>query len=116
MYDVLLSNATVITMDERRRVLDNGAVGIENGRIAFVGTSEEAESLEVKEVIDCKNHVVMPGFVDAHGHGGHSVFKSIVEDTSYWMPVMTHAYKNYITDEFWYNEEDCPHWSGFMRA
>ena len=104
MYDVLLSNATVITMDERRRVLDNGAVGIENGRIAFVGTSEEAESLEVKEVIDCKNHVVMPGFVDAHGHGGHSVFKSIVEDTSYWMPVMTHAYKNYITDEFWYNE------------
>ena len=101
MYDVLLSNATVITMDERRRVLDNGAVGIENGRIAFVGTNEEAESLEVKEVIDCKNHVVMPGFVDAHGHGGHSVFKSIVEDTSYWMPVMTHAYKNYITDEFW---------------
>lgn len=60
MYDVLLSNATVITMDERRRVLDNGAVGIENGRIAFVGTNEEAESLEVKEVIDCKNHVVMP--------------------------------------------------------
>lgn len=55
MYDVLLSNATVITMDERRRVLDNGAVGIENGRIAFVGTSEEAESLEVKEVIDCKS-------------------------------------------------------------
>ena len=48
MYDVLLSNATVITMDERRRVLDNGAVGIENGRIAFVGTNEEAESLERK--------------------------------------------------------------------
>lgn len=104
MYDFMLMNAVVITMDEKRRVIPGGAVGVEKGRIAFVGTSEEAKRYEAGEVVDCKNHVLMPGFVDAHGHGGHSVFKSIVEDTSYWMPVMTHAYKNYITDEFWYNE------------
>ena len=104
MYDTLLIHATVITMDEERRVLENGAVGIENGKIAFVGSSEEGQKYGAKEVIDCKDHVVMPGFIDAHGHGGHSAFKSIVEDTSYWMPVMTHTYKNYITDEFWYNE------------
>ena len=104
MFDTLLINAYVITMDEKRRVLENGAVGIENGRISFVGDTEEGKKFGAKEVIDCKNHVVMPGFVDAHGHGGHSAFKSIVEDTSYWMPVMTHTYKNYITDEFWYNE------------
>ena len=29
----------------------------------------EAEQFEAKEVLDCKDHVVMPGFVDAHGHG-----------------------------------------------
>ena len=104
MYDTLLINAVVITMDDKRRVLENGAVGIENGKIAFVGSTEEGVKYGAKEVVDCKNHVVMPGFVDAHGHGGHSAFKSIVEDTSYWMPVMTHTYKNYITDEFWYNE------------
>lgn len=104
MYDYLLMNAIVITMDEKRRVIENGAVGIENGRIVFVGSQDEAKNYDAKEIIDCKNHVVMPGFVDAHGHGGHSIFKSIVEDTSYWMPVMTHTYKNYITDEFWYNE------------
>lgn len=104
MYDLMLINALVITMDEKRRVIPRGAVGIEKGRIAFVGDSEEAARYEAAEVIDCKDHVVMPGFVDAHGHAGHSVFKSIVEDTSYWMPVMTHTYKNYITDEFWYNE------------
>lgn len=104
MYDLLLTNAIVITMDEKRRVLKNGAVGIENGKIAFVGSSEEGLRVGAKEVIDSKNHVIMPGFIDAHGHGGHSIFKSIVEDTSYWMPVMTHTYKNYITDEFWYYE------------
>lgn len=104
MYDLMLINAVVITMDEKRRIIPDGAVGIEKERITFVGTSEEAGHYEASEVIDCKNHVVMPGFVDAHGHAGHSVFKSIVEDTSYWMPVMTHTYKNYIMDEFWYNE------------
>lgn len=104
MYDLVLTNAVVITMDEKQRVIPSGAVGIKKEKIVFVGTAEEAARYEAKEVIDCKDHVIMPGFVDAHGHGGHSVFKSIVEDTSYWMPVMTHAYKNYITDEFWYNE------------
>ena len=104
MYDLLLTNAVVITMDEKRRVIENGAVGVKDGRIAFVGDSMEAEQFEAKEVLDCKDHVVMPGFVDAHGHGGHSAFKSIVDLTSYWMPVMTHTYKNYITDGFWYNE------------
>lgn len=104
MYDVLLKNALVITMDEKRRVIEDGAVGVEKGRITFVGETRCAAGQEAREVIDCTGHVIMPGFVDAHGHGGHSLFKSIVGDTSYWMPVMTHTYKHYITDEFWYNE------------
>lgn len=104
MFDLLLKHAYVITMDEKRRLIEDGAVGIENGKIAFVGESREAKYFQAKEVLDLKNHVVMPGFVDAHGHGGHSLFKSIVGSTSYWMPVMTHTYKNYVTDEFWYNE------------
>jgi cytosine/adenosine deaminase-related metal-dependent hydrolase len=46
----------------------------------------------------------MPGFIDAHGHGGHSAFRFVVKDTMYWMPAMTHTYKHYVTDEFWYIE------------
>ena len=61
MYDLLLTNAVVITMDEKRRVIENGAVGVKDGRIAFVGDSMEAEQFEAKEVLDCKDHVVMPG-------------------------------------------------------
>ena len=43
MYDLLLTNAVVITMDEKRRVIENGAVGVKDGRIAFVGDSMEAD-------------------------------------------------------------------------
>ena len=104
MFDLMLYNAIVITMDEARRVIDNGAVIIHNGKIEKVCPSAEAENIPVREKIDMKDHVLLPGFVDAHGHGGHTAFKSIVTDTSWWMPVMTHIYKNYITDDFWYNE------------
>lgn len=40
--DLLLTNATVLTMDEGRPVAE--AVGIEGGRIAWVGTIEDARA------------------------------------------------------------------------
>lgn len=105
MIDLLLINGTVITMDEKRRIIENGIVAIYKGKIIDVGSSGSLkDKYEAEKIIDCTNHVVMPGFVDAHGHGGHSLFKSVVMETSYWMPVMTHTYKNYISDEFFYHE------------
>lgn len=49
-------------------VIENGAVGIENGVITFVGTAEEAKGLQAKEVIDCGGKMVSPGLVDPHTH------------------------------------------------
>ena len=105
MIDLILQNGTVITMDKKRRMLENASVAVDNGKILFIGSAEETKSKYAsKKVIDCGNHVIMPGFVDAHGHGGHSFLRFVVKDTMYWMPAMTHTYKNYISDEFWYVE------------
>lgn len=105
MIDLLLVNGHVITMDSQRRIIPDGCVAIDEGKIIEVGeTDSVSKKYTAKKTIDCMDHVVMPGFVDAHGHGGHNGFKSIVKDTSYWMPVMTHLYKTYVTDEYWYHE------------
>jgi len=105
MIDLILRNGTILTMDKNRRVLKNAGVAVDGGKILFVGSSEEIKNkYEAKKVIDCENHVIMPGFVDAHGHGGHSFLRFVVRDTMYWMPAMTHTYKHYTTDEFWYYE------------
>ncbi len=37
MYDLLLTNAVVITMDEKRRVIENGAVGVKRWQDSFCG-------------------------------------------------------------------------------
>ncbi|MGG1659913.1 amidohydrolase family protein [Brevibacillus sp. NRS-1366] len=106
MIDLLLANGVVVTMDKERRVLPDGAVAIDKGRIVEVGpTAALQRTYEAKRVIDCNHHCILPGFIDAHGHGGHSLFKTIAtENINDWMPIITNTYKHYVTDEFWYYE------------
>ena len=104
MIDLLLTHGTVITMDSDRRMIQDGAVAINEGRILAVDeTSILVEKYEAKKVIDCSHHCILPGFIDVHGHGGHSMFKTIAMD-DFWMPVMTNTYKHFVTDDFWYYE------------
>lgn len=104
MIDLLLINGTVITMDQNRRILRDGAVAVDKGRIIAVDETEKLVSkFEAKKVIDCSNQCILPGLIDAHGHGGHSMFKTIALDDS-WMTAMTNTYKHYVTDDFWYYE------------
>src|ERR1019366_655040 len=52
-------------------IIEDVAVLIENGKIAAVGTTEELRAHEIAksvEEIDCRNKVVLPGFVDSHTH------------------------------------------------
>ncbi len=66
--DLLLTNATVLTMDEDRPGAD--AVGIEGSRIAWVGTIEDARAhlTGVRRELDLGGATVVPGFNDAHNH------------------------------------------------
>ncbi len=49
-------------------VLEQAAVGIRDGKVAFIGTMEEAASLQADKVIDAKGKLVTPGLVDPHTH------------------------------------------------
>ena len=41
--------------------------------------------------------------IDAHGHGGHSLIKTIGADTpSLWMRIVTPTYFHFTTPEYWY--------------
>lgn len=105
MIDIILKNGYVVTMDKKMPAIKNGGIAIDKGKIVYVGESEDVlANYTSREVIDCKNHVIMPGFVDAHGHAGHMFFKAVVGSTKHWMPAMTHMYKHYINDDFWYVE------------
>ena len=50
--DTIFFNGCIRTLDNSEKVAE--AVGIENGRIVFVGTDKEAEAFSCKKRIDLK--------------------------------------------------------------
>lgn len=92
MADLLLTNATVLTMDEAFTVHRGGAIAIEGDSIVAVGPG--AAGVQARDTIDCAGRVVMPGLVNAHTHVPMSLLRGLADDLrldvwlmGYMMPV-----------------------------
>lgn len=67
--DLLISGATIITMNAAREVIEDGAVAIRGDRIVAVGKRAElSKSIPASETVDARRFVMTPGFVDGHIH------------------------------------------------
>jgi 5-methylthioadenosine/S-adenosylhomocysteine deaminase len=58
----------VITVDAQRRIIRDGSVLIEGGRISRVGRASELADARADRVIDARNLVATPGFSNGHMH------------------------------------------------
>ncbi|HEX9031735.1 MAG TPA: amidohydrolase family protein, partial [Streptosporangiaceae bacterium] len=64
MLDVLIRNATIITVDPARPRASS--IGLWNGLI--IGLDEEVADLPARRVVDAGGATIVPGFHDAHCH------------------------------------------------
>lgn len=77
MTTTLIRNATLVaTMDDERTEIADGAVLIEDRRIARVGPSAELPD-SVDRVIDASGMVVLPGLVNTHHHFFQTLTRAI---------------------------------------
>src|SRR5436190_4454461 len=58
----------VVTVDARRRIITDGSILIERGRISRVGKAAELAGAPADRTIDARHFVVTPGFVNGHMH------------------------------------------------
>jgi cytosine/adenosine deaminase-related metal-dependent hydrolase len=69
MIDILIRNATVITVDAARRVLLDAAIAVDAGQILAVGPDGElAGRYPARTVIDGRHKIAMPGLINCHMH------------------------------------------------
>ena len=78
--DTLISNVTVVTMNEKMDVLFGAYLGIQEGKIAYIGKS--APEGQPKTIIDGTGMVAIPGLVNCHSHLASTVLRSYVDDAA----------------------------------
>ena len=76
--DTLISNATVVTMNEKLDVLFGAYLGITDGKITYL--SSNAPTVKPETIIDGTGMVAMPGLVNCHTHLATTVMRSYVDD------------------------------------
>ena len=77
---LLVRNAQVlVTMDEKRREIRDGALFVKGNRIEAVGATSELLQCtgQADEVLDLKGHLVIPGLVNTHHHMYQSLTRAV---------------------------------------
>src|SRR5688500_9987788 len=102
--DLMISGGTVVTMNGDRKIIENGAIAIDDGKIFAVGTRKVTTgAIKCRQTIDATGKIIIPGLINAHTHVPMSLFRGIADDldlqewlTKYIFPAEA---KN-VTEEF----------------
>ena len=79
--DLILYNATIVTMDADGRVLPRGSVAIRGRDIVAVDPAEAIASRYVaKETFDAGGQIVMPGLINTHTHAPMVLYRGLADD------------------------------------
>ncbi|MDT5121206.1 MAG: 5-methylthioadenosine/S-adenosylhomocysteine deaminase [Acidobacteriota bacterium] len=79
--DLVILGGTIVTMDNSRRVIEDGAVAVSGGRIVAVGSRAEIEgNYSGRETIDARGRVVIPGLINGHTHVPMTLFRGLADD------------------------------------
>lgn len=86
-FDLLVTHATIVTMDPARRVIEDGVVGVNGDSIAFVGTvsdlrAQAMNGLTAKETVDATGKLIIPGLINGHTHIPMVLFRGLVDDVT----------------------------------
>ncbi|CAG8867505.1 5-methylthioadenosine/S-adenosylhomocysteine deaminase [Pseudomonas fluorescens] len=88
--DLLLLPTWLVPVEPAGAVLENHALGIRDGLIAWLGPREQApEALETRELPD---QLLCPGLINAHGHAAMTLLRGMADD----LPLMT-----WLEDHIW---------------
>ncbi len=79
--DTLIFARWIIPVVPHRRLLDDAALAIRDGRIVAVCGSEEARSrFRAAETVELLDHALIPGLVNAHTHAAMTLMRGIADD------------------------------------
>ena len=78
--DTLISNVTVVTMNEKMDVIFGAYIGIKDGKVTSI--SKKAPTEAPATIVDGTGMVAMPGLINCHTHLATTALRSYLDDAN----------------------------------
>jgi len=79
---LIYANATILTLDDERRIISDGALRVVSRHIDAIGkASDLAAAHPDDEMIDCRGGIMLPGLIDTHVHTSQCLLRGVSEAT-----------------------------------
>jgi len=88
--DIIIKNGTILTLDSKNSILENGFLCIRGDSIFKIGAGNPT-SFKAEKIIDAGGGLILPGLVNCHTHAAMSLFRGLADD----LPLMEWL-NNYI--------------------
>ena len=82
--DLRINARWIIPIEGSQDTLENHALFVKAGRIIAIEPQNDTH-IEAKHTADLNQHILLPGWVNAHGHAAMSLFRGLADD----LPLMT---------------------------
>lgn len=79
--DVLIQDCAILTMSDRKPIIQKGFISIKNKQITAIGKStRKSHLLKADETISARGKIALPGLINCHTHVAMTLFRGAVED------------------------------------
>jgi 5-methylthioadenosine/S-adenosylhomocysteine deaminase len=78
--DLLILGGAIVTMDQDRNVIEDGAIAVKDGKILAVGKARDMRGWAARQTINAAGKVIIPGLINTHTHVPMSLFRGIADD------------------------------------
>ena len=102
-FDIAIKNGTILTMDAKNSIIENGLLGIKQDFISYIGEATK-KSIEAKKIIDAEGGIVLPGLINGHTHAAMTLFRGLADDLPLmeWLNDYIFPAESCITPDFVY--------------
>jgi 5-methylthioadenosine/S-adenosylhomocysteine deaminase len=86
--DLLITGGTIVTMDPSRRILEDGFLAVRGDEIIAIGSGSGAglqfapKGMIVKQKIDARGKLILPGFINSHTHVPMTLLRGLKDDVT----------------------------------
>jgi 5-methylthioadenosine/S-adenosylhomocysteine deaminase len=81
--DLIISGATVVSMDAGRAIYQDGSIAIKGDTIVAVGARSEVEGrYQGVKTIDARGRLALPGLINGHTHVPMTLFRGLHDDVT----------------------------------